>query len=85
MNTFFKKIPLINKIIENHENKKIREYNKSLINDIEEVKRLLESVNTRFNMFSDVKLIESTIYEEHALRARYAYLLELARERKVCI
>lgn len=83
MEILLNKIPLIKKFAVDKEEKKIKEYNKSLINDIEEVKRLLDSVQTRFDMLSDSNLVEATIYEERALKARYAYLMYLAREKNV--
>ncbi len=38
-------------------------------------------VQTCFQMESDPELIESYIYEQKALRARYRYLLKTAKER----
>ncbi len=83
MEILLSRIPLIKKFAIDKEEKKEKEYNQALINDIEEIKRQIESVQTRFDMLSDGNLVEATIYEERALKARYAYLLYLARERKV--
>ena len=47
---------------------------------IREVCRQLDNARLRFEMESDSDLIESTIYEMEALRARYRYLLRRARE-----
>ena len=52
----------------------------ALIEEIREVCRQLELVNTRFDMTGDGDLIDACIYEQKALRARYRYLLAQARE-----
>lgn len=50
-----------------------------LLEDIREVCLRLENANTRFKMEQDSDLIEATIYEMESLRARYRYLLRMAR------
>ncbi len=46
---------------------------------IREVCSQLDSVQARFEMESDSDLIDACIYEMEALRARYRYLLRLAK------
>lgn len=46
---------------------------------IRDVCMRLENANTRFEMERDEDLIEACIYEMEALRARYRYLLKLAK------
>lgn len=58
-------------------------YAKEVLEDIREVNRQLQEIEVRFNLASDSDLIESLIYEERALRARYTYLLRLAKAKGV--
>ena len=50
-----------------------------LLEDIRDICIQLENANTRFKMERDSDLIEATIYEMESLRARYRYLLRMAR------
>lgn len=59
------------------------EKKKDLINDINRVRMEIDSCKARFDLLSDEKLIESLIYEERALYARYSFLLDLAKDRNV--
>ena len=54
-------------------------YREKILEEIEDVRIRIDEVGRRFNLFSDGDLIESVIFEERALRARYAYLLRLAK------
>lgn len=47
--------------------------------DIDEVLRQLHESSERFDLVCDDDLIESIIYEQNALMARYRYLLKAAR------
>lgn len=60
------------------------DYNVNLIENINMVKKQIESCKQRFNLLSDDNLVESLIYEERALYARYAYLIELAKSKSIC-
>ena len=51
----------------------------ALLTAIRDVCRLLDNAKLRFEMESDSDLIEACIYEMEALRARYRYLLRMAR------
>ena len=50
---------------------------------IREVCSQLENANMRFEMERDSDLIEACIYEIESLRARYRYLLRLAKKQGV--
>lgn len=50
-----------------------------LLNDIDEVISSLSRCSRRFELVTDSDLIDAAIYEELALRARYAYLVKKAR------
>lgn len=50
-----------------------------LIADINEVKERLISVESRYNITMDEDLLESLIFEENALKARYEYLIKVAK------
>ena len=52
---------------------------------IREVSRLLSCNEAWFRLETDEDLIEACIYESRALRARYRYLLRMAREQNVHI
>lgn len=51
--------------------------------EIREVCRRLDLAQQRFSMERDPDLIEACIYEQEALRARYRYLLRVAREQEL--
>ncbi|MCL2054662.1 MAG: YaaL family protein [Oscillospiraceae bacterium] len=54
-----------------------------ILTEINEIKSRLSQIETSFNLALDGKLIEAAIYEEMALKSRYAYLLQLARENNI--
>ncbi|MCI8554475.1 MAG: DUF2508 family protein [Clostridiales bacterium] len=54
-----------------------------IVEAIREVCSRLDMVNRRFEMESDSDLIEACIYEMEALRARYRYLLRIAKTKGV--
>ena len=62
---------------------KTEEQPSEVLTAIREVCRQLESARLRFEMESDNDLIEACIYEMEALRARYRYVLRVAREEGV--
>ncbi len=83
MELLLKKNELLEKIRTQKEKKKQTEFNKNLVKAIEEVKLQIESVESRFNLLSDSDLVESMIFEERALKARYTYLMGVAKEKNV--
>ncbi|MDD2417674.1 MAG: DUF2508 family protein [Oscillospiraceae bacterium] len=62
---------------------KPEESTNEVIAAIREVCIKLQNANTRFEMERDSDLIESSIYEIESLRARYRYLLRIAREQGI--
>lgn len=50
-----------------------------ILADIDEIVSRLSHCRRIFNLVTDSDLIEATIYEELALRSRYAYLMKRAR------
>ena len=83
MEVIFKYFPFLLKFQNTSEQKKISENNKEILRDILEVKKQLEAVESKYNLFSDADLVESLIFEERALKAKYAYLLRLAKTKGV--
>ncbi|MBQ8787679.1 MAG: DUF2508 family protein [Oscillospiraceae bacterium] len=58
-------------------------FRKQLFNDIEHVEQRLERVRESFDMTDEPELVDALIYEELALKARYAYLLRVAKENDI--
>lgn len=54
-----------------------------LLSDIDEIADRLSHCRKCFNLVTDDDLIEAAIYEELALRSRYAYLMKTAREKGI--
>ena len=50
-----------------------------LLQEIQIIKAQLQNASTHFELESDSDLIESTIYEIEALKARYRYLVKSAK------
>jgi len=51
-----------------------------LINELRELRRQLDGIQSYFEMESDEDLIDAAIYLKEALEARHRYLLKQARE-----
>lgn len=58
-------------------------FRKRLFEDIEYVEQRLERIRESFDMTDEPELVDALIYEELALRARYAYLLRIAKEKNI--
>lgn len=43
----------------------------------------LEQIQESFDLVCESELIDAMIYEEKALKTKYAYLLRLAKEKKI--
>jgi|GEM_PF-2009871 len=54
-----------------------------LLQDIRRVCRMIDDAYARFQMQADDDLVEASIYEIEALKARYRYLLRLAKNKNV--
>lgn len=50
--------------------------------DLEDIKKQLDSVKSRFEMQSDSDLVDACIYEINSLQAHYNYLLKLAKQKE---
>ena len=72
---------LFNQYIKNpHQKKEEQLIKEQLIFEIREVCVEMENLEQKFQMVSDSDLIDSCIYQLEALRARYRYLMRLAKE-----
>lgn len=60
-----------------------RDFRRRLFEDIDYVTARLEQINDCFNMTAEPELVDALIYEELALKSRYAYLLRLAKENNI--
>lgn len=54
-----------------------------LLGDIREICRCIDTAYARFEYEEDADLVEAAIYELEALKARYRYLLRIAKEQDV--
>lgn len=63
--------------------KEIETPEQKLLNEIREVCRKIETAYENFGYEQDDDLVESTIYEIEALKARYRYLLRLAKNQNI--
>ena len=55
----------------------------NLLDEIQEISRALERAYERFELQSDSDLVEATIFEIEALKARYRYMLALAKQQNL--
>ncbi len=51
-----------------------------LLNEIEEIKRSLETAHSNFDNACDPDLVDSCIYEMNAIQYKYKYLLKQMRK-----
>ncbi|MBQ8175570.1 MAG: DUF2508 family protein [Oscillospiraceae bacterium] len=70
------------KLLHKTDNKE-NQFRKQLFEDIAYVEQRLERIQESFDMTAEPELVESLIYEELALKSRYAYLLRIAKQRGV--
>ncbi len=56
------------------------EHEADLVYEIHRTRELLEEAYDRFNMENDEMMLDSIIYEIQSLRAKYRFLLKLARD-----
>lgn len=54
-----------------------------VISELKRVKTELDNAYTEFQYQTDGDLLEACIYEIQALRAKYAYLLKIAKEKNI--
>ena len=60
--------------------KKMEYAREELLNEIEEIKRSLETAHSNFENACDPDLVDSCIYEVNAIQYRYQYLLKEMRK-----
>ncbi len=54
-----------------------------ILQDIRRVCRMIDDAYARFQMQADDDLVEASIYELEALKARYRYLIRLAKSQNI--
>ncbi len=54
-----------------------------LLEDLEYVTERLERIRESYDMTSEPEMVESLIYEEKAMKARFDYLIRIAKERNI--
>jgi hypothetical protein len=60
-----------------------KELSNKIASEMEEILSQIKATETKYNLTSDSDLIDALIYEELSLRARYSYLLRLAKENRL--
>ncbi|MDR0531291.1 MAG: YaaL family protein [Oscillospiraceae bacterium] len=63
-----------------HRQEPERSPQEQLIEDIREVRRQMEGLQTYFSLETNEDLLDAAIYQREALEARYRYLLRQAKE-----
>lgn len=56
---------------------------KKIAEELSEVSQQLIDINDKFNLAIDDEIIESLIYQELALKAKFNYLLRIAKENNI--
>lgn len=59
--------------------------NSEIIEELERITEQFRANEQLFNMMTDDKLIEAVIFEQRSLQSRYAYLLNVAKEKGIRI
>lgn len=59
------------------------DFRRHLLEDIEYVSERLERIRESYDMTDEPELVESLIYEEKAMQARFDYLIRAAKERNI--
>lgn len=54
-----------------------------LLEDLEYVTERLERIRESYDMTDQPEMVESLIYEEKAMKARFDYLIRIAKERNI--
>lgn len=65
------------------ENDETEEFRRHLLEDLEYVTERLERIRESYDMTDEPELVESLIYEEKAMQARFDYLIRAAKERNI--
>lgn len=59
------------------------DFKKRLLGDLEYVTERLERIRESYDMTAEPEMVESLIYEERAMQARFDYLIRIAKERNI--
>lgn len=56
---------------------------RSFFEAVEDAKKDLANIQELFNLTNDPDIIDYAIYEEHAIKLRYSYLMKKAKEKNI--
>ena len=59
--------------------------NSDIISELERITEMFRTNEQLFDMMTDDKMIEAIIFEQRSLQARYAHLLNIAKEKGIKI
>lgn len=59
------------------------DFKNRLLDDLEYVTERLERIRESYDMTDQPEMVESLIYEEKAMKARFDYLIRIAKERNI--
>ncbi|MCM1329049.1 MAG: YaaL family protein [Ruminococcus sp.] len=59
------------------------DFRERLLSDLEYVTNRLARIRESYDMTAEPEMVESLIYEEKAMNARFDYLIRVARERNI--
>ena len=68
---------------EKKESREDTDFKNRLLEDLEYVTERLERIRESYDMTSEPEMVESLIYEERAMQARFDYLIRIAKERNI--
>ena len=68
---------------EKKESREDTDFKSRLLEDLEYVTERLERIRESYDMTSEPEMVESLIYEERAMKARFDYLIRIAKERNI--
>jgi len=66
-----------------NKNSRDEEFKRQLIEELDYVTNRLRQIRESFDMTGEPELVDALIYEELAMRARYDYLIRIAKEKKI--
>lgn len=68
---------------EKKESREDTDFKSRLLEDLEYVTERLERIRESYDMTAEPEMVESLIYEERAMQARFDYLIRIAKERNI--
>ncbi len=72
-------------MLKNKETDKASKEQNEILQELEKLTMQFSANETMFNLATDEEIIDAMIYEQKALRSRYAYLLKIAKEKGIKI